>query len=80
MPTPRLTDEALRQLLRALRARQASYPDSPWLIACWPVVREERMAEACAELMLRGHAITRVPLPGRMSGKPRSGWMVATGV
>src|SRR5215212_69434 len=75
----RFSDEVLIGLLRALRARSASHPDKPWLVACWPGVQEEQMAAACGELIRRGHAITSVPLAGRRRGAARSGWAVATG-
>jgi hypothetical protein len=73
----RFSDEELVGLLHALRARNASYPDSPWLIACWPAVPEEQMPAACAELIRRGHAIRSIVLPGRRRGAARSGWAVA---
>jgi hypothetical protein len=74
----RFSDEVLTGLLRALRARSAGHPDTPWLIACWPGVRQEQMAAACGELIRRGHAITSVPLAGRRRGAARSGWSDAT--
>jgi hypothetical protein len=74
----RFSDEVLIGLLRALRARSASHPESPWLVACWPGVQEEQMSAACGELIRRGHAITRVPVAGRKRGAARSGWAVAT--
>jgi hypothetical protein len=72
------SDETLIGLLRALRARSASHPDSPWLVACWPGVHEEHMAAACGELIRRGHGIRSIVLPGRRRGAARSGWAVAT--
>jgi hypothetical protein len=74
----KFSDEELIRLLRALRARSASHPDAPWLVACWPGVPEEQMAAACGELIRRGHAVVRVPLSGRRRGAARSGWTVAT--
>ena len=74
----RFSDDVLSGLLRALRARSASHPDAPWLVACWPGVQEEQMAAACGELIRRGHAIANVPLGGRRRGAARSGWTVAT--
>jgi len=71
------SDDVLIGLLRALRARSASHPDAPWLIACWPGVQEEQMAVACGELIRRGHAITSVPLAGKRRGAGRRGWKVA---
>jgi len=72
------SDEVLIGLLRALRARSASHPDTPWLVACWPEVQEEQMTAACGELIRRGHTIDRVPMAGRRRGVARSGWTVAT--
>ena len=72
----RFSDEVLIGLLRALRARSASHPERPWLVACWPEVREEQMAAACGELTRRGHTITSVALADRR-GAARSGWAVA---
>jgi hypothetical protein len=74
----RFSDEVLIELLRALRARSASHPERPWLVACWPGVQEEQMAAACGELIRRGHAITSIPLTGRWRGAARSGWAVTT--
>jgi hypothetical protein len=74
----RFNDEVLIALLRAMRARSASHPDAPWLIAFWPGVQEEEMAAACGELIRRGHPITSVPLAGRRRGAARCGWTVAT--
>jgi hypothetical protein len=71
------SDDVLIGLLRALRARSASHPDSPWLVAFWPGVREEQMAAACGELIRRGHAIRSVVLPGLRRGAARNGWAVA---
>jgi hypothetical protein len=75
----RFTDEVLIGLLRALRARSASHPETPWLVAYWPGVQEEQMAAACGELIRRGHPITSIPLAGRRRGAARSAWAVATG-
>jgi hypothetical protein len=74
---PGFSDEVLIGLLRALRARSATHPESPWLVAFWPGVREEQMSAACAELIRRGHGIRSVVLPGRRRGAARSGWAVA---
>jgi hypothetical protein len=71
------SETTLNALLAALRARAASHPDNPGLIACWPDVREERMAAGCVELVDRGHAIERVPMPGRTPGAKRVGWAIA---
>ena len=75
---PGFSDEVLIGLLRALRARSASHPDNPWLVAFWPGVREEQMAAACGELIRRGHPITSVPLAGLRRGVARCGWTVRT--
>jgi hypothetical protein len=72
------SDETLIALLRALRARAATHPDNPGLIACWPGVREDRMAAGCFELVRRGHPIQRVSMPGRSPGVTRSGWALRT--
>jgi hypothetical protein len=73
----RFSDDVLIGLLRALRARNASYPDSPWLIAYWPGIPEEQMAAACGELVRRGHAIRSIVLADRRLGTARNGWTVA---
>jgi hypothetical protein len=71
------SDDTLRQLLRALRARSATHPDSPGLIASWPVVAADRMAAACGELRKRGIAISRVSIPSeRVPGHSHIGWSV----
>ena len=71
------SDEVLIGLLRALRARSASHPDSPWLVAFWPGVREEQMAAACGELIRRGHGIRASCSRVKRRGAARSGWAVA---
>ncbi len=70
------SDEALAKLLRALRARSASHPDSPGLIASFPVVNADGMAAACGELRRRGHAISRVSVPSKVPGRDHIGWSV----
>ena len=70
------SDETLQELLDALRTRAATHPESPGLIACWPGVRENRMAAGCDELTRRGHAIDRVPVSGLATGTTRTGWAV----
>ena len=70
----RFSDQELATVLGALRARAASHPDNPGLIACWPTVREHRMAGACSELLRRGHPVQRVSIVGFESGKARDGW------
>jgi hypothetical protein len=66
------SEETLTELLRALRARSSGQPDNPGLVASWPGVREDRMDEACVELVARGHPIFRVAIPGRS----RHGWAI----
>jgi hypothetical protein len=72
------SDDTLTKLLRALRARSASHPESPGLIASWPVVNADGMAAACGELRSRGHAISRVLIPSAVPGKSHIGWSVGT--
>ena len=74
----RLSEQDLVDLLDALRARAASHPDNPGLIACWPGVPEHRMASGCRELLRRGHAIRSVSIAGWAPGKLRNGWAVGT--
>jgi hypothetical protein len=74
---PEFSDRTLTQLLGALHARTRGYPDNPGLIACWPGVREERMAAACAELRRRGHPVYRVSIADTKPGHTRDGWVVA---
>ena len=70
------SDDTLRKLLRALRARSATHPESPGLIASWPVVGADRMAAACGELRSRGIAISRVSIPSVVPGRSHIGWSV----
>jgi hypothetical protein len=70
------SDEALSKLLRALRARSASHPESPGLIASFPAVSADGMAAACGELRRRGHAISRVSVPSKVPGRDHIGWSV----
>lgn len=65
MTPPEFSDATLAGLLRALRVRSATHPESPGLIASTPAVREDRMAAACGELRSRGHAVTPSALPGK---------------
>ena len=74
---PEFSDRILAQLLTALHARTAGHPDNPGLIACWPGVREDRMAAACAELRRRGHPVFRVWIDGAKPGETRGSWAVA---
>ena len=64
------SEETLTELLRALRARTSGHPANPGLVASWPGVHEDRMGEACVELVGRGYPVVRVPIPGRS----RHGW------
>ena len=70
------SEETLAELLRAMQARAVRSPDNPGLIACWPGVREERMATACAELAGQGHAVKQVIVPSTTGGKPRTAWAI----
>jgi hypothetical protein len=70
------SEAALAELLRALRARSASRPDDPGLVASWPAVREDRMAAACAELQRRGHAVQRVSNLNAKRSRTGNAWAV----
>jgi hypothetical protein len=70
------SDAALTELLRALRARSASRPDDPGLVASWPAVREDRMAAARTELRRRGHPVHRVPDTSASPGGTGHRWVV----
>jgi hypothetical protein len=74
----RFSEQTLVDLLSALRARAASHPDNPGLVAVWPELREHRMAAACGELRRRGYPVTPVSIAGWESGKARSGWALPT--
>ena len=78
MPSTRyeLSDTALTELLRALRARTSHHPDNPGLIASWPRVREDCMAVACAALLGREHPEFRVSNPCAEFGRTRAGWAI----
>ena len=65
--------ETMGELLRALRARAAEYPESPGLIASWPGVPADRMPAACAELQRQGHPVHEVAIVG-VRNKVRRGW------
>jgi hypothetical protein len=79
MPSTRreFSEATLTELLRAPRARTSGHPDNPGLIASWPGVREDRMASACAELLGRGHPVSRVSIPSTNPAGTRDGWAVA---
>jgi len=70
----RFSEQTLADLLHALRARAASRPDNPGLIACWPAVRKHQMAAACSELRRRGYPVEPVPMAGREPDKSPSAW------
>jgi hypothetical protein len=74
------SDAALTELLRALRARSASRPDDPGLVASWPAVREDRMAAACAELQRRGHPVQRVSNLSAKRSRTGHGWAVGVAI
>jgi hypothetical protein len=74
---PEFSDRTLARPLDAMHARTTEHPDNPGLIACWPGVREDRMAAACAELRRRGHPVFRVSIDGVKPGHPRDGWALA---
>jgi hypothetical protein len=70
----RFSEQALVDLLGALRARAASHPDNPGLIAHWPAVTEHRMAGACTELIRLGYPVERVSVDNWDGAKARDGW------
>ena len=70
----RFSEQTLADLLGALRARAASHPHNPGLIACWPAVPERRMNAACTELLHLGYPVQRVSIAGWASTKTRTGW------
>lgn len=74
----RFSEEDLGDLLSALRARAASHPDNPGLVACWPAVPAARMAAACRVLARRGHSVQPVPVAGWEPEKIRDGWSLGT--
>jgi len=73
-PSLRFSEQTLADLLSALRARAASRPDNPGLIAFWPGVDERGMPTACAQLVRLGYPVQRVTIAGWQGGKSRSGW------
>jgi hypothetical protein len=76
MTRPEFSDATLTGLLRALRVRSATHPESPGLIASTPAVREDRMAAACAELRSRGHAVSGISIPSAVPGKTSVSWSI----
>ncbi len=81
MPTTdhEFSDDTLQKLLRALRVRSATHPESPGLIASFPVVAADRMAAACGELRSRGIEISRVSIPSVVPGRSHIGWSIGSG-
>ena len=71
---PWFRDQMLVDLLGALRARAASHPDNPGLIAHWPTVREHLMPRACSELTRLGYPVRRVSIAVPAGAKARDGW------
>lgn len=61
----RFSEQSLAELLSALRARAASHPENPGLVACWPAIVEHRMAGACSELIRLGYPVKRVSVAAR---------------
>jgi hypothetical protein len=74
----RFSEHTLTELLDALRARAASHPDNPGIIASWPGVHEHSMSAACSELQRRGYPVQSVPVAGWTGEKTRSGWALGT--
>lgn len=70
----RFTEQTLAELLDALRARAASHPDNPGIVASWPGVQEHSMAAACNELQRRGYPVQSVLVAGWAGEKTRTGW------
>jgi hypothetical protein len=68
------SEEDLVDLLSALRARAASHPDNPGLVACWPAVPAERMAAACGLRARRGHSVQPVTVALWDRERTRDGW------
>ncbi len=72
------SEEALAGLLSALRARAQAHPDNPGLVACWPAVPAERMADACGLLARRGHSVQPVTVALWDRERTRDGWALGT--
>ena len=72
----RFSEQALVDLLGALRARASTHPENPGLIACWPAVTEHRMAGACTELMRLGYPVKQVSVGGWDGVRTRDGWAI----
>jgi hypothetical protein len=60
-----MSDTSNRQPVAETPQRGEAAWRRPGLIACWPGVREGRMAAGCVELVRRGHPIQRVLMPNR---------------
>jgi len=75
----RFSEQVLAELLDALRARAASHPDNPGIIASWPGVQQHSMAAACSELQRRGYPVQAVSVAGWADEKTRSGWALGPG-
>jgi hypothetical protein len=74
----RFSERTLADLLHALRARAASRPDNPGLIACWPAVRAHQMPAACTELRRRGYPVQPVYMTGRERDATPRAWALGT--
>jgi hypothetical protein len=72
------SEEDLVALLSALRARAASHPENPGLVACWPAVSAQRMAAACRLLASRGHLVQPVTVDLWDRERTRDGWTLGT--
>jgi hypothetical protein len=75
----RFSEQVLAALLAALRARAASHPDNPGLVAFWPAVTEQRMAAACTELIRLGYPVEPAFVGDWNGAKTRDGWAMALG-
>lgn len=74
----RFSEQTLADLFHALRARAASRPDSPGLIACWPAVRAHQMPAACSELRRRGYPVEPVSVTGPERRAAPRAWALST--
>ncbi len=74
----RFSEQTLADLLDALRARAASHPDNPGMIASGPGVHQYAMAAACGELQRRGYPVEPVSVAGWAGEKTRGGWTLGT--
>jgi anti-sigma regulatory factor (Ser/Thr protein kinase) len=69
------SDEAIHELLRALRARGVDHPESPGLIASWPGVPADRMPAACAQLERLGYPVREISVVSSRD-KVSRGWVL----